>query len=96
MAGTYITAQGETWDDIAYKLYGDEDYADFLMENNYRYLDVLVFSSGTVLNTPDLPEDDETGVLPPWRMDEDEDDEDYEDPYDDYDDEEDDEDEDDE
>ena len=36
------------------------------MEKNYRHLDILVFSAGTVLQTPDLPE--ESGAsLPSWR-----------------------------
>ena len=36
------------------------------MENNYRYLDILVFSEGSILATPDLPEQ-KAGDLPPWR-----------------------------
>lgn len=81
MAETYTTIQGETWDEIAYKVYGSEGYAALLMESNYPLLDILVFSAGTVLQTPELPErvDEE---LPPWRTEGDEDDE--EDPYDDY------------
>lgn len=63
---TYTTIQGETWDMIAFKVYGGEEYAAHLMANNYRYLDILVFSAGTVLNTPELPEE-EKGELPPWR-----------------------------
>ena len=87
MAASYTTVQGETWDEIAYKVYGGEEYAAFLMANNFPFLDILVFSSGTVLNTPDLPEytDEE---LPPWRMGVEEDEDGDEDPYDDYDDEE--------
>jgi len=81
VTGTYSTIQGETWDNIAFKAYGDEKYASFLMANNYPFLDILVFSSGTVLNIPELPEEEE-GELPPWRTggnnDEDED------PYNDY------------
>lgn len=34
MAGTYETVQGDTWDKIAYQVYGDEKYAGYLMENN--------------------------------------------------------------
>lgn len=87
MANTYTTTQGETWDEIAYKVYGSEKYVTILMENNHPFLDTLVFSAGTVLNIPDLPEyDDEE--LPPWRTGA-EDDEEDEDPYDDYSDEED-------
>lgn len=63
---TYTTIQGETWDNIALKVYGEERHADFLMENNYAFLDILVFSAGTILNTPALPKDRD-GVLPPWR-----------------------------
>lgn len=75
---TYTTLQGQTWDNIALKVYGDERYAYYLMQNNYAYLDTLVFSAGTVLSTPALPEELD-GDLPPWRnSDTDED----EDPYD--------------
>lgn len=81
MAKTYTTIQGETWDEIACKVYGGEEYAALLMASNYPLLDILVFSAGTVLNTPDLPENDDV-ELPPWRT-EAEDEED-EDPYDDY------------
>ncbi|MFG6383467.1 MAG: tail protein X [Lachnospiraceae bacterium] len=66
MADTYTTIQGDTWDYIAFKVYGSESYTTFLMEHNYPYLDILIFSSGTILNTPPLPEE-EKGELPPWR-----------------------------
>lgn len=52
---TYETTQGETWDDIALELYGDEAHADWLMQNNFWCLDVLVFPSGMILNAPPLP-----------------------------------------
>ncbi len=83
MSGTYTTIQGETWDNIALKVYGSEKYTSFLMGNNYPHLDILVFPSGTVLKTPDLPE--ETSVeLPPWRDGTEDDDDVDVDPYDDY------------
>ncbi len=63
---TYTTKQGDTWDNIAFKVYGEERHASYLMQNNYAYLDILVFSSGTILNTPALPEELD-GELPPWR-----------------------------
>ena len=68
MAQTYTTIQGETWDNIALKVYGEERHADFLMQSNFEHLDILVFSAGTVLNTPALPEERD-GDLPPWRTD---------------------------
>lgn len=61
----YVTKQGQAWDQIAKEVYGKEIYADFLMENNPRHLDILVFSAGIKLNTPELPE--ERKDLPPWR-----------------------------
>lgn len=83
MAKTYTTIQGETWDEIAYKVYGSEEYTTLLMANNYPFLDVLVFSAGTVLNTPDIPWYEDSDELPPWRTGDEDEDED-EDPYDDY------------
>lgn len=63
---TYTTIQGDTWDNIALKVYGNEKHADFLMQNNYPALDILVFSSGTILNIPPLPES-KNESLPAWR-----------------------------
>ena len=78
MVATYTARQGQTWDEIALEVYGDEVYADFLMQNNYELLDVLIFSAGDTLNTPDLIEEVE-GDTPPWIDTEDEEGED--DPY---------------
>jgi phage tail protein X len=63
---SYTTVQGDTWDIIAKEVYGKEKYADYLMANNFLALDTFIFSEGTVLNTPDLPEEKD-GDLPPWR-----------------------------
>lgn len=75
---TYMTVQGDTWDLISYKLFGDEKYMRYLIEANWDYADVLVFSSGTVLTVPDLPNEPEED-LPFWREDDNEDDGDEED-----------------
>lgn len=63
---TYITVQEDTWDKISKEVYGSELHADFLMKNNIQLLDIFIFSEGTVLNTPELPEEQD-GDLPPWR-----------------------------
>jgi phage tail protein X len=47
VASTYTTIQGDTWDLIAYKLYGEEKYMKNLIEANWPLLDVLIFPSGT-------------------------------------------------
>ena len=65
MAATYITKQGQTWDQIALEVYGNEIHADYLMQNNFDLLDTLIFSAGTALNVPDLIADVE-GDAPPW------------------------------
>lgn len=84
MAATYTARQGQTWDEIALEVYGDEVYAGFLMQNNYELLDVLIFSAGDTLNTPDLVLEVE-GDTPPWIDEEPEDTEEDEgeedDPY---------------
>ncbi len=67
MADTYTTVQNDTWDIIAKKVYGAEKYTDWLMKHNYKYLDVFIFSAGTVLNTPKLVETTDS-TLPPWRQ----------------------------
>lgn len=54
MAGTYKTIQGDTWDLIAYKLFGSEKYMKNLIEANWPLLDVLIFPSGIELTVPDL------------------------------------------
>lgn len=68
MAGTYKTIQGDTWDLIAYKLFGSEKYMKNLIEANWPLLDVLIFPSGIELMVPDLPEEQDDD-LPFWRND---------------------------
>lgn len=67
MDTTYTTRQGDQWDAIAEKVYGDEKYAGYLMEQNLPLLDIFEFDAGTALNTPALPEEQDGG-LPPWRF----------------------------
>ena len=80
MAATYTTRQGQTWDEIALEVYGNEVYADFLMQNNFEHLDTLIFSAGAVLRTPELEQEIE-GDEPPW-VDTELEEEEEEDPYD--------------
>lgn len=66
--GTYKTVQGDTWDLIAYKLYGNVFFTPPLLEANPAYIDTVIFPSGISLSIPELPssyiEDADT---PPWR-----------------------------
>lgn len=67
MADTYTTQQGDTWDLIAYKVYGDEKLTGWLMQNNFPHLDTMVFDAGVVLQTPEPPEDMNDTKKPIWR-----------------------------
>ena len=62
----YTTKSGDTWDLIALNVYGSELKADWLMQNNPRYIHIVRFDSGTVLSTPALPAE-KSGDLPPWK-----------------------------
>ena len=61
----YVTKQGECWDEIAKNVYGSEKYIGFLMQNNMPLLDIIIFSAGQELSTPELPQDE--ADLPAWR-----------------------------
>lgn len=62
----YTTVQGDTWDIIAKKVYGDEKYAGYLMENNRLLLDYMIFPGGITLDIPELTEETDPD-LPIWR-----------------------------
>lgn len=66
MASTYTTIQGDAWDLIAWKLYGNERYMKDLIEANWDYEDVLEFSAGVELNVPEIREEAEDDA-PFWR-----------------------------
>ena len=67
MENTYTTKQGDTWDMIAYRVYGDVKYTGWLMQNNFPHLDIFVFDAGVVLQTPELPESEQLAGAPVWR-----------------------------
>ena len=49
----YETQLGDTWDVIAKNIYGDEKYADYVMENNPTLIATTIFSAGTLVWIPD-------------------------------------------
>lgn len=63
----YTTVSGDMWDSIAYNFYRDEKYIGLLMDNNPDLLDIFVFSSGTPVFIPELPEENDED-LPEWRV----------------------------
>ncbi len=62
---TYTTRQGDTWDSVAFRLWGEERLFDQLMRANPAHLDVLVFAAGVVLAVPTV-QIPQTLELPPW------------------------------
>lgn len=64
---TYTTIQGDKWDSIAYKLYGDTKYTDVLISSNFQYRMIYIFSAGIVLNVPEVEERVSVDDLPPWK-----------------------------
>lgn len=66
-SSAYTTVQGDTWDLVAYRLWGQERLFDRLMRANPAHLDVVVFPAGVVLAVPAITIPDPTPELPPWR-----------------------------
>lgn len=68
MAKTYTTSQGDTWDAVAYKLWGRECLLRHLLAANPEHLDVLVFPAGVILTVPDIVIPPQSFGLPPWMQ----------------------------
>lgn len=64
---TYTTIQGDVWDAVAFKVYGDVKYTGLLMQANFKLLDIFIFSAGTVLTVPVIPEEGDEADAPVWR-----------------------------
>lgn len=71
MSGWYICSAGETFDSIALRLYGDEGYAQSLLQANPALCSILVFRGGERLKTPAAPKRQGSTAamsdIAPWR-----------------------------
>lgn len=68
---TYKTIQGDTYDIIAKKVYGDELLMGKIVRANPKYIGMMVFPSGVILQIPDATDEElKYNSLPPWRQDE--------------------------
>ncbi|MGG4096208.1 tail protein X [Paenibacillus lautus] len=63
---TYTTIQGDTWDSISFKVYGEEEHVTYLMRANPEYIRTTVFSGGITLMIPPYPVG-QSSSLPPWK-----------------------------
>lgn len=65
---TYKTIQGDTWDIISFRVYGDEHYIDRLIAANAAHRGVVLFPAGIVLDVPEIETDAVSNEdLPPWK-----------------------------
>ena len=67
---TYVTIQGDMWDSISLKFYGNEKYIDKLIAANFKYREEAVFSAGIVLNIPEILDNSNSESdfqKPSWR-----------------------------
>lgn len=62
----YKTIQGDTWDAIAFKVYGDEKLFPLLIKANPSHIQTMIFVAGIVLQIPSPPEET-IDDLPPWK-----------------------------
>lgn len=65
----YTTKQGDMWDYIAWKVYGDEKMAGTLLgaEENREIMDIYIFSAGTRVWCPEAAGQATVSGLAPWR-----------------------------
>lgn len=66
---TYVTSEGDTFDELALDMYGDEKLAHYIIEYNPDYADVLIFEAGEELYLPIVEDAETPDTLPPWRRD---------------------------
>jgi phage tail protein X len=62
----YVTVQGDTWDLIAFKVYGSEFYMTKLIEANPEHRETVFFNANIRLKVPEI-EAPAPATLPPWK-----------------------------
>lgn len=66
-ANTYITSQGEAWDQVAHRVWGRESMTHHLLAANPEHRGVTIFPANFELTIPDVsvPPIEEP---PPWQQ----------------------------
>lgn len=62
----YLTKQGDTWDIIAMRSYGNVNYMVNLIASNQFYADIIFFEADIELSIPEIDVLNEL-KLPSWR-----------------------------
>lgn len=66
----YVTKQGDRWDTIAFKAYGDATLINGLIEANVSIVISPILAPGTRVIVPILEQGDiqiDSELLPPWK-----------------------------
>lgn len=66
----YRTVSGDTWDLIAFKVYGSEGYFHDLIRNNLSLIDIAIFDANIpiIIIIPEITdEENDDERLPPWK-----------------------------
>jgi len=65
----YRAAQGDVWDYISWKLFGDEGFTHILLDANPALRHIVQFENSTMINVPDRPQvrAQSSANLPPWK-----------------------------
>lgn len=66
MQWLYITEQGDTWDQLAFDIYGSEKLMHALMEANPKHINTVIFGSGVELIIPQTPSSTVNQLKVPW------------------------------
>lgn len=61
---TYKTLENDTWDLIAFRLFGNAKYTSYLLKSNPDLTKAVLFPAGVLLKIPDIVETE--GDVPPW------------------------------
>lgn len=67
MPSTYVTKQGQAWDQIAREALGDERRMHLMLAANPAHRHTVFFSAGTELTVPEINIDRTPETLPPWK-----------------------------
>lgn len=65
----YRTVSGDTWDLIAFKVYGSEGYFHDLIRSNLRLIDIAIFDANIPVIIPEIADEENVSDerLPPWK-----------------------------
>ena len=66
---TYFVKEGDRWDTIAYKMYGDPYLYEPIIRANPQYLTKPYPIAGAKLQIPIIEEEPEEDIKAPWQTD---------------------------